>query len=79
MNVVKIIGYIRIIDNNTYIQPLENDWYIPIEVAPAVPPRFVQDGFVVGASGHISDSCVPVITRVVVIKGDDLIDTEDSE
>lgn len=79
MNVVKIIGYIRIVDNKTYIQPLENDWYIPIEIAPAVPPRFVQDGFVVGASGYISDSCVPVITRIVVIKGDGLNDTEIAE
>lgn len=79
MNVVKIIGYIRIVDDKTYIQPLENDWYIPIEIAPVVPSRFVQDGFVVGASGHISDSCVPVITRIVVIKREDLNDIEIAE
>ena len=79
MNEVKIIGYIRIIDNNTYIQPLENDWYIPIKIAPVVPSRFVKDGFIVGASGHISDSCVPVITRVVVVKGEKLYGTETSE
>lgn len=79
MNVVKIIGYIRIVDNNTYIQPLENDWYIPIEIAPVVPSRFVQDGFVVAVSGHISESCVPVITRVVIIKGENLNDIETSE
>lgn len=79
MNEVKIIGYIRIIDNKTYIQPLENDWYIPIEIAPVVPSRFVKDGFIVGASGRISDSCVPVITRIVVIKGENLNDIETSE
>lgn len=79
MNTVKIIGYIRIIDNNTYIQPLENNWNIPIEIASAVPSRFVQDGFVVGASGYISDSCVPVITRIIVIKGDISNDIEASE
>ena len=79
MNVVKIIGYIRIIDNKTYIQPLENDWYIPIKIDPVVPSRFVKDGFVVAVSGHISDSCVPVITRVVIIKGESLNDIETSE